>query len=1008
MNEIDITQMRTGFESAFINKAVNSNLAYKPQFVYNDNKNGQKVLSTIEDELLHCESFSISVAFITRSGVTPFLQTFKELEKRGIPGRIMTTDYLCFSDPVALDVINSLSNIELRMYQTQEAGNGFHTKGYIFQKDEEYRFIIGSSNMTQDALTRNMEWNTRLVSTDHGEMIGTVLEEYEKLWNEPYTLPYSSFIDEYRNRYEENKLFQKLVREQRKTAAEGKVSSFEAYTLKPNSMQVAFIKNVKELICKGIDRALLISATGTGKTYASAFAMREMGYKRVLFVVHRNQIAKQARESFKRVFGNRITTGLVSGIAGSDTDYTADFVFATVQTLSKENNLQRFPKDYFDCCIYDEAHHTSAGSYKRIMEYFQPEFTLGMTATPDKRDDNIEGRNIYELFDHNIAYEIRLQQAMEEDLLCPFHYFGITDLAMISDEGKSKSEQLENFRFLTSDDRVRYVMEQASYYGHSGDRVKGLIFCSRVDEAKELSNKFNQMGLHTIALSGEDSEDKRATAIELLTRDVPVDENGNITTDEEYLDYILTVDIFSEGTDIVEVNQVIMLRPTQSPIVFIQQLGRGLRKAAEKEFVVILDFIGNYRNNFMIPIALSGDRTYNADNIRKYLISGNNVIPGASTIHFDEVAKEKIFQAINSIKGMKAIIKDGYLSLKYRLGRIPYLIDFYENGEIDPLVIIKEYKTYYNFISSVEKQAVSSCFTEQEKLVLEYLSKTILSGVRPNELELLRALIENEYVNVDDFSQKHMQKYGTELSSKQIKEAVYVLQGHFTSNDKEYNKYAHLDILDYSSDKTIHRLASYAKRLSNNEFLKQIDDIISVGIARYHDKYMPCKKDECPFVLYEKYSRRDVSLLMNCGKDLSSIMFGMKRIVDDVFIFITYHKEESKDDKNYVDGKPDYADAFEDNLIFKWDSKIGMNLDSSYMKDVMTAPRKHLMVKKSDAETGFYYMGQFDVIDAKNATKEDNKGKLQSITKVTMKMHTAVRNDLLMYLRSNIPDEVKA
>lgn len=227
-------------------------------------------------------------------------------------------------------------------------------------------------------------------------------------------------------------------------------------------------------------------------------------------------------------------------MSGTEHDYNADFVFATVQTLSKKENLDKFPRGYFDACIYDEAHHTSAGSYKRVMDYFMPKFTLGMTATPDKRDDNIEGRNIYEIFDHNIAYEIRLQQAMDEDLLCPFHYFGITDLAMVSDEGKSKKEQLEHFRYLTSDERVKYVMKQAEYYGYSGDRVKGLIFCSRIEEARELSVKFNERGWKTIALSGADSEETRSEAIERLTMDVQ-------SEDDDYLDYIITVDIFSEG-----------------------------------------------------------------------------------------------------------------------------------------------------------------------------------------------------------------------------------------------------------------------------------------------------------------------------------------------------------------------------------------------------------------------------------------------------------------------------
>lgn len=474
MIEGKLTELQNGLNTAFIDSAMNCNLAYKPQFIYNDNKNGQKVFSAIEDELLKCDEFAISVAFITRGGITPLLQTLQELEKRGIPGRILTTDYLCFSDPTALDTLASLTNIELRMYQTERAGNGFHTKGYIFQQSEEYRFIIGSSNLTQDALTKNMEWNTKLVSTSRGEMVNSLLSEFDRLWNsDEYTKDYSEFIEEYRKKYEEKKLFDKIVAEQKRIATSENVPSIEAYTLQPNSMQTAFINNLLELRTRGVDKALLISATGTGKTYASAFAMRELGFKRVLFLVHRNQIAKQAKKSFERVFGSRIKTGLV---LGTQHDYDADFVFATVQTLSKIENLEKFPRDYFDACIYDEAHHVSAGSYKIVMDYFMPQFTLGMTATPDKRDDNIEGRNIYEIFDHNIAYEIRLQQAMEEDLLCPFHYFGITDLAMVSDEGKSQEEKLENFRYLTSDERVKYVMEQAAYFGYCGGKGKRPYF----------------------------------------------------------------------------------------------------------------------------------------------------------------------------------------------------------------------------------------------------------------------------------------------------------------------------------------------------------------------------------------------------------------------------------------------------------------------------------------------------------------------------------------------------
>ena len=752
---------------------------------------------------------------------------------------------------------------------------------------------------------------------------------------------------------------------------------------------------MRKILEQGEERALLISATGTGKTYASAFAMRELGFKRVLFLVHRVTLAKQAKKSFEKVFDKKVTMGLVG--AGSY-EYEKDYVFATVETLNRDTHLFQYQPDAFDCIILDEAHHSSNNIYTKVIDYFNPKLFLGMTATPDKRDDNQEGKNIYEIFHYQIAHEIRLQQAMENNLLCPFHYFGISEVVSLDDKTLQATKLTDDeFNQLTSDERVRHVIEQSEYYGYSGDRVRGLIFCSRVKECEELSRKFNALGYRTIALNGSDSEEKRQKAFERLAMD-----EADTTEEMQPLDYIFSRDILNEGVDIVEVNQVIMLRPTQSPIVFIQQLGRGLRKAPGKEYVVILDFIGNYNNNFMIPVALSGDRSYNADVIRKYVISGNSTIPGASTVHFDEISKDKIFKSIDKIKGMRTLIKESYVSLKNRLGRVPLLYDFYENQEIDPLVIIREYKTYYAFMQAMEKDKYKNDLNEQEKLTLEYLSKTVLSGVRPDELAILNQLLYRDYIGTADFIKEYQKTYGIEISISQVNEAIQVLQGHFVSKEAEYQKFCQIDILENDQSGMIRRLQSYTERLAHIHFYTQVEDIIKVGIARYKDKYFSGRIVDGPFVLYEKYSRRDVSLLMNCGKDLSSIMYGMKRIGDDVFIFITYHKEESQDEKNYVEGKPDYADAFEDDLIFKWDSQIGKGLDSSYMKDVLEAQRKHLFVKKSDAETSFYYMGQFDVLEARNAHKEDNRGRMQPITKVTMKMHHAVREDLLRYLQSNI------
>lgn len=989
-------ELRWGLETAYIDGTVASNMSFKPQFVSNNYKEGKKVLSSIEEELLACEQFQISVAFITMGGIEPLLQTLKELEKKHIPGQILTTNYLNFSEPKALEKLHALQNITLKMYDVESAEEGFHTKGYIFKKEEIYRIIIGSSNMTKSALTTNKEWNTKIISTEQGEVAGEIIKEFDDLWHSSYALEFDTFYENYKEKYN-------IIKRQREIAKQEQVTSLEKYKLQPNSMQVGFISNLRKILESGEKRALLISATGTGKTYASAFAMRELGFKRILFLVHRGQLARQTKKSYEKVFANTVSMGLVG--AGYH-DYNKDYIFATVQTLNKDEHLMEYKPDAFDCIVLDEAHHTSADTYQKVMNYFTPKLWLGMTATPDKRDDNIAGRNIYEIFHYQIAYEIRLQQAMEENLLCPFHYFGISDIAMLGDKQvNTKKITDRDFNMLTGEERVKHIVEQAHYFGYSGEKVKGLVFCSRIDEAAVLSEKFNQTinpetgkVFRTMALSGKTSEEERQRAFERLAMNEEEADESNIP-----LDYIFSVEILNEGVDIVEVNQVIMLRPTESPIVFIQQLGRGLRKAAGKEFVVVLDFIGNYSNNFMIPIALSGDRSYNSDTIRKYVISGNNTIPGASTVHFDEIAKDKIFASIDKIKGMKTIIRDSYVSLKNRLGRVPYLLDFYENGEVDPLVIIREYKTYQAFLESMERENYQGKFTGDEITTLEYLSKTVLSGARPYELEILRKLLKEGTVNFEKFDNDFAATYGYHVNLDSFDNAVEVLQGKFVSKGEEYQRYSHMDILCREEDRRLKRLIGFAKRLENAEFLRQVDDIVEVGLKRYADKYEAGVTEKSPFVIYEKYSRRDVSLLMNCGKDLSSTMYGMKRIGDDTFIFVTYHKEESTDDKNYIDGKPDYADAFEDNMIFLWDSQMGRGTESSYVEDVVQAKRKHLFVKKSDAETGFYYMGQFDVMDVKAAKKKDNTGKMRDIAKLRMKMHHAVREDLLRYLQSNIP-----
>lgn len=988
-----IAELRTGFETAYIDGSVVSSNDYRPQFVSNNYREGKKVLSSIEDELLACDGFQISVAFITMSGITPLLQTLKELEIRNIKGEILTTNYLNFSEPRALKKLNELSNITLKMFDASAADAGFHTKGYIFRKDEIYRIIIGSSNITSAALTTNHEWNTKLIATEHGEVTKKIIAEFNKLWNSNYALTFDEFYENYSERY-------KVIKHQREIAKQEEITPIEKYTLQPNSMQVGFIINLKKILDAGENRALLISATGTGKTYASAFAMRELGFKRVLFLVHRGQLARQTKKSYEKVFSRSVSMGLVG--AGYH-EYDADYVFATVQTLNRDEHLLQYKKDAFDCIVLDEAHHVPADTYQKVMKHFTPKLWLGMTATPDKKDDNTEGRNVYELFNYQIAYEIRLQQAMEENLLCPFHYFGITDLAIIGDN----EDTCRDFTMLTSDERVKHIINQADYYGYSGDKVKGLIFCSSIRETEELSAKFNQAinpstgkKFRTIALNGSATEQERQNAFERLA----MNENDSIS-DKQPLDYIFSVEILNEGVDIVEVNQVIMLRPTQSPIVFIQQLGRGLRKAVGKEYVVILDFIGNYNNNFMIPIALSGDRTYNKDNIRRYIMEGGRVIPGASTVHFDEISRKKIFSSIDNANFSDIkLIRENYINLKNKLGHIPRLCDFDDYGELDVVRIFDNNSlgSYYKFLVKYEKD-YKVRLSEAEEKVIEFVSKKLANGKRIQELQMLNRMLGYasglSRVGLFVGLSEDMRGYGKNISQSQRKNLVNVMTNEFPAgaSKKTYSQCVFIeeDGDDYKPTK------SFMQMLSNKEFYKILQELVEFGISRYERDYKNTY-GQTDLVLYQKYTYEDVCRLLNWEQNEVPLNIGgykFDKKTKTFPVFINYDKaEDISDSTKYEDH---FVPGFRDRLIAI--SKSGRSIQSEDVQNFLKAKERgihvELFVRKNKDDKiskEFYYLGH---MEASGNTKEfimENTEK--TAVEIEWILDVPVREDIYEYI----------
>jgi superfamily II DNA or RNA helicase/HKD family nuclease len=952
-------------ETGLINNLVNSNLALRPKLIINDYNKGSKVLSHISSELAKCDEFMISVAFITNSGVTPLLETLKCLERHGIKGKILTTDYLNFSEPKALKKLLEFSNISIRLYSK----DNFHTKGYIFKHKDHYKLIVGSSNLTQTALTKNKEWNIKISSLEEGSLVEEVLNEFEAMWREAEDLTLE-WIETYEDIYIK----------QRETARKSTVPRISQYKLKPNKMQISAIQALDNIRKSGAKKALLISATGTGKTYLSAFDIRNFNPKRALFIIHREQIARKAMESYKNVFGDTRSMGILSG---NSKDINNEFLFSTIQTLSKDEVMLSFDKTEFDYIVIDEVHKAGAMTYQKILGYFEPKFLLGMTATPERTDDF----DIFKMFDYNVAYEIRLQQALEEDLLCPFHYFGITDISI---DGKELDDFTE-FKYLVSDQRVDHILNKINFYGYSGDRVKGLIFCSDKKEAKELSNKFNERGLRTLALTGESSQEERDKAIQRLEQD----EQNNC------LDYIFTVDIFNEGVDIPAVNQVVMLRATKSPIVFVQQLGRGLRKYKNKEYVVIIDFIGNYINNFLIPIALSGDRSYNKDTIRKYVMEGNRLIPGCSTINFDEISKRRIFESIdkanfNDIK----LIKESYNNLKQKLGRIPKLKDFDLYNSIDPVRIFDNNSlgSYHKFLTRYEKEYNVELTPIQESFI-EFISKKLASGKRVHELEMINCAINYKDCLMSRLKELLKVKYNIDFTVHTETSIVNVLTNEFLSGS---NKETYKDCIFLQKHNDDYKISEiFMEQLKNDYFKKIVLETIEFGIDRYNKNYSQRYMDT-NFQLYQKYTYEDVCRLLEWEKAEVALNIGGYKFDKNTKtypVFINYNKSDD------ISATINYEDRFESPSQLIAISKSGRTENSADVVQAYNAEKDgvqmSLFVRKNKDDKiskEFYFLGRIKAVGTPNLITMANTNK--TAVEIRYQLYTPVREDIYDYIIS--------
>ena len=963
-------ELKNAVNHGFINSSIIALEAYKPRLLVNDIQRGEKVLTSINAELCKCDEFMLSVAFVTLSGVSVLINTFKNLEEQGIAGRILVSQYQNFTEPKALEKLMSFKNLDLRIITSDQAN--MHTKGYIFRKDEMFTISIGSSNLTQNALCENQEWNLMVSATKEGSLVKDTMNEFEFLFDQAIIVD-QDWINEYNQIYQLSKLFNQKSH----AIATKKITKQSA--IKPNKMQDEALRSLTDFRSKGLDKSLIISATGTGKTYLSAFDVRNFNPEKFLFIVHREQIAKDAMKSYKRVLGYDKKMTLLCGGKMAN----SDFVFAMIQTLSKTEIMEGFKPDEFDYIVFDEVHRAGAKSYQKVFDYFKPKFLLGMSATPERTDDF----DIFKMFDYQVAYEIRLQEAMKEKMICPFHYFGISELIIDGELIEDKTE----FNKLTSDARVHYIIEQIEFYGFSGDRIKGLIFCSRNEEAIALSNKFNQLGYRSCALSGIDNQAEREIAIEQLEQD----------TDEEALDFIFTVDIFNEGIDIPSINQIVMLRPTQSAIVFVQQLGRGLRKKENKEYVVVIDFIGNYENNFLIPIALSGDQSYNKDTIRRFVTEGNRVIPGCSTINFDNITRERIFASIDHANFNETKrIKESYQSLKQRLGRIPKLEEFAEHGSIDIIRIFDKFGSYHNFLSKYEddyKLKLSSL----EQQFIEIISIKYVCGKRPHELEFLKLVVEKNLKLTSQFKILMNRNYPKlKITEHTLVCVVNQMLQNFTSGSAR-DTYKDAIFIKKSTNNDYQISDELKQALNSAEFKNMFMDLIKLGIERNTRLYGNRYQDTC-FELYQKYTYDDVCRCLDWPKGEVALNIGgykYNRETNTYPVFMNYHKDDDVDDTiNYEDRflSPSHLIAI---------SKSGRTINSDDVKQALTSKENGtdlcLFVRRNKDDKiskEFYYLGRMHADTANKPNAITMPKTTKTAIEIFYQLETPVRDDIYDYI----------
>ena len=879
-----------------------------------------KFIDRLKKNIDTCKAFYFSVSFIKKPGLRLIAPNIEAAVARGVRGRLITSTYQNFTDVESLQFFYNLQTrypnsfscrLDRECFQDINGNTvGFHSKGYLFEFEDRAELLVGSSNITVYALLKNVEWDISVADEETSETYTAAKDEFGALWEG--TLPLTQdLINEYKTR-----LYYSIER----WDMDYNIANSD---VKPNYMQRRALKELNRVRAMGASKALVTASAGAGKTFLAAFDALNFNPKRLLYIVHEGSILMKSFETFSQVFGNNRSYGVFNG---EYKEQEADFVFSTNVTMA--NSLELFDPHTWDYIIIDECHHSTADTYRKIIDYFKPQFLLGITATPERMD----GDDVFSLFDQNVPYELRLRDAIINGLVVPFKYYGIRD--ELIEYGADRTNGHRFVELFSDDKHCDFIFREIEKHREPGQKLKALAFCRDIPHAVRMSQAMEEY-YHTCYLTGKNSVGERIRAYK------------DLQDDSKDLEILFTVDILNEGVDIPGVNMVLFLRPTDSQTIFIQQLGRGLRKYEGKKYVTVLDFIGNdYKRSVQIAFAL-GSMAENfvvekklvaalvADDFQKI-----GLIDYGVEIHLDDLSKKEILSYIDEVNfNTKKYLQQDYNNFKKYISafRYPAHVDYLNNDYAPDLIKFMQSRidgrqnaSYLGFLQAVGEDNLP-LFNERQESFIKYVSK-MLPIVRPYEYLIIQEII----------------RRAGECGCEEIRRLI-------RTGMQNYNQNAFEHALKYMMESGFFTLCDGNLSLSDVpldvEFDEYMRDLLEYGLGKYDVEFHDASADET-FRLWAKYRKEQVQqLLLENPKD---IMKGTKIYNGVVYAFVTVVKSgDTAENLKYVDG---YIDAG----TFQWETVA--NVGEQELNKLKNSSGIHIFVRKVDNEDGvqlpFTYIGK--------------------------------------------------